>query len=1164
MVKNPVKDILRDGARISKFIAISAGIILVIAFVFARVIPNYYEAENNGTQTGGVIGADASTSGGQYVQFTDAGDSWEFSDNVSSIAVMVTRSLYGTTFNLYIDGNYSGTFNTYDSNNTKYKQMIRIFNFIDGQNHTVLINHTGYVNPSGQKNIDLDAFIVNSSYARDQREFEDNWVIYNGNQGACSSCSNGAMFQLPNGTAYWTGYGSGKYLIIYTTHSPYGTYFNVSYNGLKASFDTYINAYQYQQKHIMHINTTDNNYLLTINNSGINNTQNNSLVDLDYFIFYPFDKPTNSSITLANQTNSTNINLTWTTSTTASENAITYKIYVQQYDNGSAFNVSGSSSTSVILDMSRVNHNHYHFYIEASDGYLESGPNLTSGFYYFDNKTANRRAMDAADFLLLNQNADGAIPDSPASTFYNSDNNMGYAMMALYYAWENTTNTTYIDAMGSALDFIGTKQDVNGTWQYAYKYNSGTGTYYPDVWDIYKASNITNISTVDAVQAYFAYDLWLYSMSNRNSTKVSNLTPVAEKGIQRLLTESYDGNRFFFSSWQYNNKTNNWSRFEVKYSAGQIDTFLGLMALWNLTGNETYLTYAKTLKTDLENYFWNTTPSIYVRSLDVNNLKQSAYLFSQGYILSVIPNLANTTNSYTYIKGTEQIDGSVNTTDAPNGETINTAVALLASLSMNKGNNTNLTNYLRKMQVDFSGTTNSGGFQGDKTVSTLSITSVGFAVPALLSKPLKIPNYTPKFVVNLTAQTTTVNTALSYPSNCSDLDGDTVTYSTNNSMVSINPSTGLITDTPTASDVGSHTITITCSDGKDNRTQSFTYSITAQAAATATSGGTGYGRQQAGSIKTSQEFTLEINDEIIIYTKEARHTIKLSYLGTDYARFEIYSRPLQIKLLKGERKTVDLDKDGTDDIAITLSQITSENVKIIIEPLKPDVKAELPAYGCYTNSECKEDNACFDHQCVKLFDIKIEQFESPVKTGRFFNFNYYLKGMANINGDVIINFWIENESGTVTSGSDTIYLGSFEEKKETTKIFLPKSISPGVYTFIITVRYGDYVARSHRTIEIEVEGDMATITPVSEYSITSTIHKTIAWIKSKYPLLAAYKRPAIILTGVITTLIIISLYRRLNKPRIYNPSKGNLIPQTLKINRRRTHKFRARRKPKRK
>ncbi|MEK6840674.1 MAG: hypothetical protein AABX79_01845, partial [Nanoarchaeota archaeon] len=133
---------------------------------------------------------------------------------------------------------------------------------------------------------------------------------------------------------------------------------------------------------------------------------------------------------------------------------------------------------------------------------------------------------------------------------------------------------------------------------------------------------------------------------------------------------------------------------------------------------------------------------------------------------------------------------------------------------------------------------------------------------------------------------------------------------------------------------------------------------------------------------------------------------------------------------------------------------------------------------CVNKGDCKEDQECVDGLCVKLFDIKIIDFESPARLGEFFEFTYFIKAVAEINNDVVISFWIEKGGEKISSGSDTIYLGKFDEKTEASKIFLPSSFESGVYSFVIEVSYEGYYARSQRTIEVQVKGGQITITPV--------------------------------------------------------------------------------------
>lgn len=122
---------------------------------------------------------------------------------------------------------------------------------------------------------------------------------------------------------------------------------------------------------------------------------------------------------------------------------------------------------------------------------------------------------------------------------------------------------------------------------------------------------------------------------------------------------------------------------------------------------------------------------------------------------------------------------------------------------------------------------------------------------------------------------------------------------------------------------------------------------------------------------------------------------------------------------------------------------------------------------CTTNLDCSDDKVCYLNQCVKLFDVKIVEVDSPVKDNGFLDFTYFIKGMANISGDVVVNFWLEKDTKNVSSGQDTIYLGSFEEKTEKTKIFIPTNLANGSYTFYVRVIFENYQATAYRTVFVE-------------------------------------------------------------------------------------------------
>jgi sporulation protein YlmC with PRC-barrel domain len=71
-----------------------------------------------------------------------------------------------------------------------------------------------------------------------------------------------------------------------------------------------------------------------------------------------------------------------------------------------------------------------------------------------------------------------------------------------------------------------------------------------------------------------------------------------------------------------------------------------------------------------------------------------------------------------------------------------------------------------------------------------------------------------------------------------------------------------------------------------------------------------------------------------------------------------------------------------------------------------------------------------------------------------------------MDGDVIVDFWLEKDNQKITSGYDTIYFSGTGEKTETTQLFLPSTASDGVYDFYVQATYENYTASAKRTVEV--------------------------------------------------------------------------------------------------
>jgi hypothetical protein len=130
------------------------------------------------------------------------------------------------------------------------------------------------------------------------------------------------------------------------------------------------------------------------------------------------------------------------------------------------------------------------------------------------------------------------------------------------------------------------------------------------------------------------------------------------------------------------------------------------------------------------------------------------------------------------------------------------------------------------------------------------------------------------------------------------------------------------------------------------------------------------------------------------------------------------------------------------------------------------------AEKCVSNSDCKDGAICWNSKCTKLFDIKILTLDSAIKPGEELDFTYFMKGMANISGDVIVEFWLEKDGKKIAAGKDTLFMGTYEEKVEKAALPLPKNLPISSYQFYVQVSYENYKASSFRPVQVEHETEL--------------------------------------------------------------------------------------------
>lgn len=140
---------------------------------------------------------------------------------------------------------------------------------------------------------------------------------------------------------------------------------------------------------------------------------------------------------------------------------------------------------------------------------------------------------------------------------------------------------------------------------------------------------------------------------------------------------------------------------------------------------------------------------------------------------------------------------------------------------------------------------------------------------------------------------------------------------------------------------------------------------------------------------------------------------------------------------------------------------------------------------CINDSYCDSENGeiCIDYECKKLFDIRIIKVDKSTKIGEFFNFTYTIEAIKEIEGNISINFWIEQEGNIIASGQDEAYIKSPEKITKTGTLLLPKETTKtGIYEFYIKLSYNKYNVSIGNKIEIIVDKEgMASIEIISKY-----------------------------------------------------------------------------------
>jgi hypothetical protein len=177
-------------------------------------------------------------------------------------------------------------------------------------------------------------------------------------------------------------------------------------------------------------------------------------------------------------------------------------------------------------------------------------------------------AARIADYLLSQQNADGAIPDAPGWDTVNQDSNMEYALIGLAAAYDYSHDPRYLLALEKGIRWLAAREEMTdppwrGSWFYAY---SSVPPYNPIPTSPGDPA-ITDVRGVSATSALFVYLLYLHSVVSGSNTLAIEYEDNARAALDFVLEHNQSADGFFYNSWQKSAADGKWHLWRFRYAA---------------------------------------------------------------------------------------------------------------------------------------------------------------------------------------------------------------------------------------------------------------------------------------------------------------------------------------------------------------------------------------------------------------------------------------------------------------------------------------------------------------------------------------------------------------------------------------------------------------------
>lgn len=295
-------------------------------------------------------------------------------------------------------------------------------------------------------------------------------------------------------------------------------------------------------------------------------------------------------------------------------------------------------------------------------------------------------AWRVADYLLGQQNADGAIPDVCGGPLCNEDSNTEYALIGLAAAYWASHDHRYLDGVEKGIRWLADREEMadpqwRGSWFYAFQ---SKPPYAPVPTS--PGKGVTDVRGVDSTCALFPYLLHLHAALSGQDRLNRQYETNARAALDFALTRNQTPESGSFSSWQLKKRDGQWRLWRFQYTADQADVYLGLRAGGLLFGEERYRLAADRLRQRMPGFF-EAKLGRYALGQDADGSLEPDFdgfdgIFPQGYLPWVLGNFASNSASCQWLSQRVQSDGSLSCYPKDPKYTLSAAVYVMAARAL--------------------------------------------------------------------------------------------------------------------------------------------------------------------------------------------------------------------------------------------------------------------------------------------------------------------------------------------------------------------------------------------------------------------------------------------------------------------------------------------------